>query len=611
MTTPGAEGERPPVLLFTGVDGSGKTTLLKQTGGALNQKTPWAFVDCAEYSPTDLPEFLTEIKVQLSRHCRGFGRLRFPRLELGLAVTKEKVDFTSQKQAFRQLSELVENQIRHRPKAVEEILDGIVGDMVGEVFTAQTTLPAKLLRAPTERLVTAVASRALSSPSVLRREQSWYGHRDQRLPYPPIDELAQLNRWAHTPQRLRQRDKRLVEALLADVRVAFDRGRSARSRRYNCVILLDNAHTDLGRAVLEHLQKLRRHFQTAGLAAEPLLVVASSRKPLPGDALEQHPLPEFTDAETDWLASHLPEEADPRLPKLIQLLTGGYPAAAALLVNTACRQSPAAEGGIGALLTAEVDDDAVATATVEDRLCHNLVEALLKQPEHRPFPDEALEPLTTCAAARTQEEAEWLAARYSDSGLVDPDLLWQSGLWDEERATAAHALLRRLLLRRLARRGAGQWDWETVQRGLRDRCREDGDVAGELYYALAGGELPEAARRLTEYLPGNGIAQTWLSLLLSVAEAPRMAPDTAPSTPFERQIELTRSMAGESPPHLVQVARVVAGLWLANDRCTGPERADLHREIALDYRRIAVHGDQPVELHNQADRHDELARYWS
>ncbi|WP_046469476.1 hypothetical protein [Allosalinactinospora lopnorensis] len=608
---PGSGGERPPILVFTGVDGSGKTTLLKQTGGVLNQKAPWAFVDCAEYSPTDLPKLLTEIKVQLSRYCPGFGRLRFPRLELGLAVTKEEVDFTSQKQAFRQLSELVESQTRRHPKAVEEILDGMVGDVVGEMFTAQTTLPAKLLRAPTERLVTAVASRALNSPRLLRWGQNWYGHRDQRLPYTPIDGLAQLNRWAHTPQRLQQRDKLLIEALLADVRAAFDRGRPARSGRYNCVILLDNAHTDLGRAVLEHLQKLRRNFQTAGLTAEPLLVVASSRKPLPGDALEQHPLPEFTDAETDWLASHLPEEADPRLPKLIHLFTGGYPAAAGYLVRTACARPSAAEGGISTLLTTEIEDDAAATTTVETRLRNGLVEALLKQPEHQSFPDEALEPLATCAAARTQEEAEWLAATYADSSLVDPDLLWQTGLWDEQRATAAHALLRWLLLRQLARREAGQPDWKTVHGELRDRCRDDGDVAGELYHTLAGGDLPEVARRLTGFLPGSGIAQSWLSLLLSVVKAPRMAPDSGPSAPFEQQIELTRSMAGESPAHLVQVARVVAGLWLANDRCTGPDRADLHGEIAINYRRIAAHADRPAELCKHADRHKESSQYWS
>lgn len=595
----GAGGERQPIIVVFGPEGIGKKSLLTELNQQLNQRTPRAFVDCSRYSTEQLPGLLTEIKFKLGRHCPGIGRVRFRRLETGLAATREPLDFEADpRRAIRRLAVLTRREIFPDPDDVRRI--------VGEVTESLEIVPAWLSTLIGEAAA-AGTSRALAGPLLLDRYQKWYGHRDLGQKEDPLEELAELNSWAQADDLHPQRDERLLEAFLADVRDAFGHGSLARSQWYNCVLLLDRVDTDTGQAVLRHLEQLRREHLTAGTAAEPLLVVAASRRRLQGDFLAHYRLPEFTEAEMRWLAKYVPGEADHRFHKAMHQLTGGYPAAARSITEAASRRPAAAAGSLDAVLKLQLDDQ----AAVEEELLGKLVNALLRQPGQRPIPDSAMVAFATCALARTLDDAQWLAGMHQGGFVIDRQLLAETGLWDDEGGTVAHELLRRLLLRKLAVRDSEPTSWTTVSTLLRDRCKDRRELGGELYYALAAEDVEMVARRLTEHLAGDGIEQPWLDLLMFVTEAPRRSVASSEASPYQQQLDLAGVVARDPTPHLIQIAQLVAGLWLANDPCTPPDRADLHGQLALDLHGIAPYADRPMDLQNEARRHESLAQYWS
>ncbi|MCH7230918.1 ATP-binding protein [Glycomyces sp. L485] len=605
LKAPDSNAERAPILNFIGPSGFGKTTTLRQLDERFghNQEPPRALVDCAKYTDDPIRDLLGEIKFQLGRRYPGYGRIPFRRLELALAVTRRRIDFDDQGRAYRALRSLRRQESRSRRRAVAEVGGGVLGDL----FTMVALAPIALLRAPFEWIATTAISYFLSRPLARSRFQKWFGHRDRNLPDDPVDGLAELNRWAHDPDLHRNRDQFLIDAFLADLRDAYGHGRLSNPGWLSCVLLLDNADSEAGQAFLEHVAELRGQYEIAGLPAEAVTVVASSAEEIPQPA-ELYEVPAFTEADVVWLSTNLPESVDQkRLPKLIHLTTG-YPAAAAALVDTACRR-PETATGIDTLLTAPAADGE-ADRTVEDRMRAELVEILLSQPESSRFSREVLDAFITCSAARRQAEADWLVHSYADTSLVGPALLLQSGLWSEERKTAAHDLLRWLLLRRFAAREADEPDWKRVHGELRDWNREEDDLAGELYHALALGDLPTVAERLTERLADHGSETPWKDVLEAVTRAPRPNLVDDAASPYELQIDLARSIEDPLMPELAPVARLVAGLWLANSPTTGLERRALHRQIALDYQQIAPSSHRAAELFEESERHDRLAQDW-
>ncbi|THV37018.1 hypothetical protein [Glycomyces buryatensis] len=604
LKAPGPESERPPVLNFTGPPGFGKTTLLRQLDKwyEADEEPPHALVDSSDYPKLeDLPKMLEEIKFQLGRRSPGYGRIPFRRLELALAVTEQPVDFTDQGHAYRRLKRLTRKASRSR--RVPEVGGGVLGD----VFQSLVQMPLALLRTPVEMIVTAAISFLMSRPLARRRFQKWFGHRDQGRTIHPEDALAHLNRTAQTPRLFRERDELLVDAFLADLRDAYGRGRLSRPGWLSCVVLLDNADSRVGTQFLRHFRHLRSQLQHTAARAEPLLVVTASREPIGGASMEVHPVPAFTENDVEWLASDLPEVDEQEwLPKLIHQTTG-YPAAAAALVRTACAK-PESATGIDALL-AQASTDGPDHRSLEDRLYQDLVNHLLVESGPLPFPDAALDAFITFSAARNQTEADHLAKARKGSVLADPALILQSDLWSEESGTAAHALLRWLLSRRLARRGDGEWSWKEVHATLRVWCRTRGDLAGELHHALAGGDLAAVSKVLADRLSGQDLEGRWLDLLREVTKAPRQGGDGT-GEPYSRQVALAKSIMDPARPQLAHIAHLVAGLWLAASPTTGSERRSLHRQISLDYRQVAPYADRPADLIEEADRHERLAEDW-
>lgn len=462
--------------------------------------------------------------------------------------------------------------------------------------------------------------------------QEWYRHRDRGLSRDPIDELVDLNRWATDYENNRQLvDELLWAAFLADLRAEFSRSR-ADEWALNCVVLLDNADTVLGRRFLTQLVQARSQRVPGGRDdADPLTVVATSRgallaaaprkeqAPMPPDQPPSGQLPRAADwSPYRWLPYRLPDLTEAeigsaiadmalgwgdslRVTRVVHQLTGGHPASTRLVLDAIARL-PAQEWIDPEVILGE-DARSEDPVTVEEQMLAHLLE----DPS-----DPAIWDLVTCAAAREQEQALGLTLAGQDaalvSGQVDYGEVLDPILWPPDES-AGPTLLRRLLRRRLALRAPEvSPSWSDVYSRLRHTCRAGDDEGCELYYALADRELGFVTRRLHQRL-GELRSTAWCDLLRSVTEAPHRHRHR--QAPIEEVATLMSSAALDQS--LTSVGQLVAALWIAADPFTDSRRRYLHQQIAADY--VAVSGLCPGGPHlvflEAANRHRREAEWWA
>lgn len=474
---------------------------------------------------------------------------------------------------------------------------------------------------------------------VLGSFQNWYGHRDLGLPHDPIDVLVELNRWA-TDLDLdpedddnRQRIEELLwAAFLADLRAEFDRGRRAAVRSLNCVVLLDNADIVLGRRFLHQLVRDRRQRAVGEQDdADPLTVVVTSRGRLlanvpdaadvtvaPDDA-HAGQLPHSTNwSRSWWLKYRLPDLTEDevgravtdmaltwggneRLTRVVYELTGGHPASTRLVLD-AIAQSPPQQSIEPEVILSRAQSNATSddSTTVEDEILGRLLGGV-SEPTARD--------LETCAAARDSKQALALAGQ--DDLLASSDAHYEQDLgptlWPAAESTGP-TLMRRLLRRRLARRDSADLpSWSKVHAKLRHICRTGDDEAGELYHALAYGELGFVTQRLHQRRVELD-STTWYDLLTSVTQAPHQ--HRSREEPIDEVRTLVNSAELEQP--FTPVGRLVAALWIANDPFTGSRRRDLHLQLADDYADVSrAYPDGPHAVFLEATRrHMRQAEWW-
>ena len=623
--------QRCPILVVEGFRGAGKTALLSALVDLLDQRAPHAQLDFETNRHATVPQVLSAIAFDLSRKCPGYGALQFPRFIVGQLVTQLTLDLTDHSQACRQVIDALERQ--RGVDTGREVLVDTAGSVLGAVSGgagAPFQPPASLLGLIGKRL-TAWAPRRV----VLGSFQHWYGHRGVGLPHDPIDVLVDLNRWAVDSQDEdnRQRiDELLWAAFLADLRAEFSRGRRTDERSVNCVVLLDNADTELGHLFLNQLLRARRQRAAGGQEdVDPLTVVATSRGELLADvpsADRSHVIPDDTPSRllsyiTDrsrfwWLQYRLPDLTEDevgravtdmalpwgdnqRLAQVVYELTGGHPASTWLVLNAVATSPPRKWIEPEAILSqAAPGARSQHPPTVEDQMLARLLAGIS---------DAALRDLVTCAAAREREQALALASQDDllVSGQANYGEVLDPILWPADRS-AGLTLLRRLLCRRLALRDpAVSPSWSGVYARLRHTCRAAGDEAGELYYALADGELGFVTRRLHQRLTELK-STAWHDLLTFVTQAPHRHRHR--EAPIDEVRTLVGSADLEQP--LTSVGRLVAALRIAVDPFTDSRRRDLHLQIADDYSgvsRLCPGGPHTVFL-DAARRHRREAEWW-
>lgn len=632
--------QRFPILVVEGCRGAGKTALLSRLAGLLDQQVPYARLDFEPNKQVSVPQVLSALAFDLNRRCPRYGTLQFPRFIVGQLVMKLDLDLTDRSGARQQV---IDELKHHRgPDVVTEVLQDMASDVLditGRSFGLPVKLPDRALRLLVKRLTERVMGRRI----VLGSFQEWYGHRDLRLPHDSIDVLIELSRRAANYEDDDNRqwiDDLLWAAFLADLRAEFGRRRWADDRSLNCVLLLDNADTYLARRFLSQLNRARRERAVGEQDdADPLTAVVTSRGVLLGDVPDAHladapdidratgvsgdprsgQLPGTTDwSRSWWLRYRLPDLTEDeigraildmalgwgdnlRLTRVVYRLTGGHPASTRLVLEALATFSPQKWIEPEAILgQTRPDTMSRRTGTVEAQILARMLGDVTSP---------TLRDLETCAAAREREQTLILAGQ--DDLLVSGQANFGEDLdpilWPADES-AGPALLRRLLRRRLAQRDdMALPSWSKVNAKLRYICRTRGDEAGELYYALAEGELGFVTRRLHQRLEELQ-STAWADLLTYVTGAPTQ--HRHHEVPIDEVSSLVKSAELDKP--LTSVGRLVAALWIAADPFTDSRRRNLHLQIAADYAdisRLCPGGPHAVFLEAER-RHRREAEWW-
>jgi hypothetical protein len=638
-----AHNRRQPVLVFTGPPGSGKTALLDKLAEWLQPVAPYARIDCAADDLSSSPRVLSALVFELNRTAGGYGRLAFPRFITGQLVLRQELVTDDRARACGQVSRAL--AAYRNIDALRDFLVEVAGDVETVLHHGQPVPGARPATKYAVKLVLQglIASR-LGRRVLLGKGLDWYGHQGRGLHLDPLDVLVDLNVQDRHPEvgdNAREVSALLWAAFLADLRDDFQAGRHAADWPLNCVILVDNADAAGDSSFLDELiTARRRHAAHSPADPDPLTVLAASRGALsarvtaPGDTVApadqagyqqylrwsgDHRLPQW------WYPVRLRELTDDEVGNMVAAIgfhgtdqqlvvpalyrfTSGHLGSVHLVVQ-AMAAAPPGPVSLPGLLARRAG---TGRPTLEDELLGQFLPGLGK---------DTVDDLVTCAAAWDIDRASRLARH--GGLLVGPQsgrsALFAPELWvtpDTGGAAVLLPVLRRLLLRRLAARRAGRADWATVHAWFRDDSAKEADEAGELYYALALGEVVAVSRRLASLLPG-GDAVSWLRRLHSVSAAPnklsRRPGRSGPGQPgaaADRIRELTSGTDPRDVP-LAPLARLVAALWIAADPLFASrkeELGDLYNEIQDDFDLIApFSGNGLAVLRNEAARYRALS----
>jgi len=613
MTRPGRgaapHGRHCPVVVYEGPAGSGKTALLGGLAGLFNRRVPYAHVDADIVDATAgrpaVAQLLAAAAFQLARRNRRYGALRFPRLLVGQLIVQLALDPINRDAVMR-----LPVTDANRDKAAAEVTRALAAHRGVDGFTRalQEVAGEALRQLPgggrvpsglVARVLGFVAGRLTSwAPSrrfVLGRYQAWYGHQDdparrqQATPDESIEELVMLYSWARhleDPDSEQRINALLFQAFFADLRDAFQTKRSAGKWPLNCVVLLDNADSLLGTEFLTGLVEARRARVGGPGATDPLTVVAASRGELLASVPEadretvRSVAPVHLDGHPWWVrwplrsltfdevgamvaALRLYDGNNRRLAGVLYHFTRGHPTGTQLLLDVI------AEGGTGRVELADLlakprRDGTDRNGTVESVLCSRLLSGV---------PDDEVEDLVTCAAARDRTEAKRLVDGSKLVSVSDTRV----NMWD-----SSSTLLRTLLLRRLARREAAPGGWTEVFDWLDN---DDGD-GRRLDYRLSANRnnLPEVVGALADQLSTMDIVG-WLDLLHQVASAPRHPKDVK-GTPTNQARTLLASVTPHNQQETV-VAGLLAKLWVASSPLCGSDRSTLYSDISGCYDQLS------------------------
>ncbi|MFD6907527.1 hypothetical protein [Streptomyces sp. NPDC060077] len=646
-----------PVVLLSGRHGTGKSAMLDDlqqayapdTGPWPGPRVPFARINCAELQEragvgpetsnnSHAVEMLVELVAQLSRPVAGFGRLRFPRTTAGLLAVvsaRRPGNDGERRVADRHAATLmgVPPDVRPRPTwdalfrhALPASPDGGSPDPAWFPEAAVRAFLGGRRRRPTARRLTSWYE-TYRSEADNRLRGLPPGASGQPRPVPAAERapfVARLCQEFHQGRGFRRGVERmLAAAFLEDVRYGLFR-RANRTPRP--LVLLDNAHTDAGRDLLELLLD-----QRADRGARDRMVVIATElhgddSPDPrGDAPdgEDAPYPEaarrsLPDIGTDsgWTRESTAPSAgvlllplpplecehlermlrrddhasfDPYIASALHDLTRGHPMGARRLCEAVVDRAGAGEWvAAGELL------DLVHPGGAGESVVWRLLDTLVGSENH----DE----LCLFSLAWDREAAERLAERWVPrriGGLPAADGAadrlererWSRG--PGSRPFITDRFLRALLVHQMrSGRGGRGVDWSGAHALLAEhhRRRAEGrtgraardERARFLWHRLAAGEAQEVVDRLyAEFLRPDGDALDWLHALRTVAHAPRPPGDAW----FARCQEVARGsrdlahLRADPGAGLEKQAinRLLHALWYAADELAEADRPLVER----------------------------------
>lgn len=251
----------------------GKTAVLKQLRHMYREITPVALADCEAVTPPEDPGpawtpvigALPDLVAQFAARVRAAPSVQFPRLSLGL-VAVASISWTREDEtrAQRDLQSLgpVLATVHSKGDAWTGWVTKVLTKLAATTLDAVVPMAGLLAEATVETVLEETFSR------VQRRSADWYGTYPQAGGNGRIG-LRQLAVDFERGGDLRRRaEDHLVLALVEDLVRAY-RGRARGARRGRPVLLLDNAHTVLGRQLLEPVLRRRAAGAVITLPCSP------------------------------------------------------------------------------------------------------------------------------------------------------------------------------------------------------------------------------------------------------------------------------------------------------------------------------------------------------
>jgi hypothetical protein len=576
-----------PVVRIVGGRGSGKTALLGAVHDAYNGRVPLARVDLEAPGygepgiadgDDDVPNasrithLLYLLAYKLGLDVRHFGRpMAFPRLSLGLLVVTawrplnsdgadgtdvRPPDLRRAEDDLRTLITAEDPDVRRRRESLGRWFD-VVTDHLPQVLSAVPgldSIAAIVLGAARAQLVR-------SEPD--KGALAWWGgrlHRSQGYQGDSLQRLFQFVRgFRRLDDRRRTAEEHLVAALLDDIDANYGTLRRL-NKKPRPLLLLDNAHTDVGRTVLDLLDA--GHGAPGKDPTRPVVLATLLGKghPYPplseagGDAVpRQRPLVlSIPDIEPAHIAEMLsPVDYPDHLPRVVARYSGGRAASARILADTAVHRVQET----GTVRSAELLDEAAPL----------LLAKLLPDPVMR----ERLVLLSAAADPGTRRGL-WTFSHPEDHS---PDLVAVRVREADDYRTRScldgDRALDLLLRHRLTATTTHERRRDTQLR-LRSLCDPRGDTA--LHHTLAVGHVEEVVcvlhHRFTVDPPAS-----WLTSLNRICAAPH--PRDGYQPPAQSPTLSCTACGSDVPgPHHDAVASLVPLLWRLSDPLTLAPRED-------------------------------------
>ncbi|MFF9146084.1 hypothetical protein ACF1BN_14610 [Streptomyces sp. NPDC014861] len=617
---PFEHGEDPPVTVFTGGRGMGKTVLLKEVRNRYLGFTPLALLDCAAVEePADhgagwspVTGALAELAVQLSKRGDTVKPVPFPRLSLGLvAVTSvgwTREDDERARRDLLRLGPLLATVDAGRAAAAAWV-GRVLAKLAGTAAETGAPFAGLVAEATVETVVEEFFNRFRQAPD------DWFGgYRNAGgRGRAGLQQLAVD--FAQGGPRREEAEAFLAVTLTEDLHHAYT-GLRRGSRVGRPLLLLDNAHEPVGRALVEPILRARadgRRDHTVVLAASRLhdhqALRHAGRVRLPETA-HQAPCPRTSRVGSGLLAVELTpltptqtraafDHHDPAgrapadLSRGVHRLTGGRPLGVDLLARAAGEAPPAVRAALtpGGLfdLTVELREDSAPVPVAPA-----LLAALLPVPRPGPY--------AVLSAAHDEESARRLAQARLPAESFDGDV----ALRVRDRLRAEHwaehpgrfvgdPLLRALLLHRLRFEDddhPAYSSWRAVHETLR---RHYGPQPGpyRLHHDLALGETAEAVAHLRLTFPGPDVLG-WLGVLRFVASAPyprernRTGPDPRRAVALGQDPDraFPDGLDPDSAELHLSLRRLLHAVWLLSDPLALPDEEVADR-LAHELRRLS------------------------
>lgn len=628
-----------PILLLWGPRTSGKSALLDHLYERFYPGRP-----CVRRNRQELGALRPyEVALQLAFHlgCKvgGFGRLKFPRLFLGVAAIRGPVtidDPAATRTTMIRRTVPDRKRLRNLARETAVALADVVGAGPGAQFFLGLTVEGAV----------GIVETALVLGGRGRR---WYQDGLGQHFADPIDALVRLAEQEANPQ-LRQRvDEVLCRAFLADLRDAYvPRALQLfKLDEINCLALLDDADSEGARGFLDVLATERQGW-------DPLLIVAAmaTRSPSSG---HQHPDQWIVhDAATatyqDWSqgravndgwvarypvalsglsldearAQFIGQVSPPRGPefevtgilgntekalRFAHRLTDGHPGAMRLVLAAMSlerRRVGAEKVDVRALFNKPVTPDGTSLAHETQRL---LVEgwsaemhrALVRSTAARDFGERSLtavlqgEPDPVAHMMRKFRSRDLWVHHPPGPNSTDPPTL--------------HPFPRRGVLHLLAAppdQDAPTWD--DVHNQLRTHAENEkqGDQTSAMYHRLALGGVTEVARHLSLLFTGEDTV-AWYATLTAITQAP-LAHPARETDSQQHWLRLVRRI-GNGSGEPAQMVELVAALQLHTDPLGDPDH-HLCIVIARELESLAPRSNAFFFLLEQAEKFRNCWERW-